>query len=328
MAEIQPFDGIRFDTRRVIAGDVLTQPYDKITPEMREQYLRRSPWNLIRIELGTEEPGDTDAANKYTRARDLHRAWLREGILCRSGKPSLYWLEQAFRLPAGVGQDSAAHSEGTLLRRGLIARVRLTRWEEGRVLPHEHTLSKPKADRLALLRACGAQQGQIFMLYPTPHRDLGSLLEGTFDRSTPVLQCIDDHQVTNRLWEVTDPEAIRTVQQALRDPAFYIADGHHRYETALAYRDECRTAAARPDPEAPSEFVMATLVDLGDPGLVVLPTHRTVGHLEAFDRTRFRARLAEDFAIDPQASLRRLVDAMRTTRHGDEGKSNVIGMYD
>ena len=139
--------------------------------------------------------------------------------------------------------------------------MRLHRWDEGIVLPHEHTLSKPKADRIALLRACGSQQGQIFMLYPRPNRN-------TLPRpySEPALTATDDYGVVNKLWEITDPSAIKAAQESLRDAKFYIADGHHRYETALAFRDECRAAADKPDPNAPYEFVMATLVDMSDPG--------------------------------------------------------------
>src|SRR5260221_7304926 len=129
---------------------------------MREKYLKLSPYTRVRIELGKEEAGDTETNNKYTRARDLYQAWLHDGVLRQSAKPALYYLEQEFTAPDGSDKRT---------RKALIARVRLHRWDEGVVLPHEHTLSKPKADRLSLLRACGSQQGQIFMLYPHPQRD-------------------------------------------------------------------------------------------------------------------------------------------------------------
>jgi uncharacterized protein (DUF1015 family) len=194
--------------------------------------------------------------------------------------------------------------------------VRLHRWDEGVILPHEHTLSKPKADRLSLLRACGSQQGQIFMLYPTPKKPqaLGHL-------GAPALTCLDDHGVVNKLWEIADPPAIKTAQESLRELKFYIADGHHRYETALAFRDECRAAADKPDPNAPHEFVMATLVDMSDPGLVVLPTHRAVANLAAFDRHRFREQLAKSFTIEPLPTLEKLLAAMKGGKH-------LIGMRD
>jgi len=268
MAEIRPFQGVLYSTSRLNPADVLTQPYDKITPEMRERYLAASPYNLIRIELGKEEPGDHDSHNKYTRAAALYRQWRTDGILRRSVQPALYWLEQTF--------------DGKT-RRGLIAAVKLHRWDEGVILPHERTLSKPKADRLNLLRSVGAQQGQIFMLHPQPlpAPNLGD----------PLYELTDDYRVTNRLWEITDTAAI---QEALRPQKLYIADGHHRYETALAYREEAQTPA--------SQFVMATLVDMNDPGLVILPTHRTVSNLTGFDPRQFREKLSATFHIEPAAS--------------------------
>ena len=184
------------------------------------------------------------------------------------------------------------------------------------VLPHEHTLSKPKADRMSLLRACGAQQGQIFMLYPRPQRNPLPTPQGE-----PVLTATDDYGVVNKLWEISDPAAIKSAQNALRDSKFYIADGHHRYETALAYRDVCRAAAGQTDPNAPSEFVMATLVDMSDPGLVVLPTHRSVTNVSGFDRTRFREQLAKTFSLEPQPTLEKLLTVMKSSPH-------LLGMRD
>jgi uncharacterized protein (DUF1015 family) len=301
MAEIQPFRGVLYNTQRVKADDVLTQPYDKITLEMRERYLKLSPHNLVRIELGKEEAGDSESNNKYTRARDLYQAWLRDGILRRAAKPSLYYLEQTFAAPDGSGART---------RKAMIARVRLHRWDEGVILPHEHTLSKPKADRLSLLRACGAQQGQIFMLYPRPQRSPLPAPSGK-----PTLTTTDDYGVVNKLWEIADTAAIKAAQESLRDLKFYIADGHHRYETALAFRDECRAGAEKPDPSAPYQFVMATLVDMSDPGLVVLPTHRTVADLASFDRLRFRKQLDKTFVVEPQPSLEKLLAAMKAGDH-------------
>ena len=307
MAEIQPFRGVLYNTQRVKPNDVLTQPYDKITTEMREKYLKLSPYNLVRIELGKEEAGDTETNNKYTRARDLYQAWLHDGVLRQAAKPALYYLEQEFAAPDGSGKR---------IRKALIARVRLHRWDEGVILPHEHTLSKPKADRMALLRACGSQQGQIFMLYPRPKQNPLPQPEGN-----PTLTATDDYGVINKLWEITDATAIKAAQDSLHDLKFYIADGHHRYETALAFRDECRTATDKPDPNAPSEFVMATLVNMSDAGLVVLPTHRTVSNLGSFDRKQFRQQLAKSFTIEPQPTLEKLLGTMKTGKH-------LIGMRD
>ena len=298
MADIQPFHGVLYNTQRVNPSAVLTQPYDKITPEMREQYLQRSPYNLVQIELGKEEPGDSEQRNKYTRARDLYRAWRTDGILRQSAQPALYYLEQEFAAPDGSGPK---------IRTGLIARVHLHRWDEGIILPHEHTLSKPKADRIALLRACGSQQGHIFMLYPKPARPVLARPSGP-----PTLEAVDDYKVINRIWEITDPAAIHAAQEILRNSKLYIADGHHRYETALAFRDEAKTDA--------SQFVMATLVDMSDPGLVVLPTHRTVANLTNFDSQQFATKLALQFDITKQPSLPAMLAKLKSAPH-------LIGMH-
>jgi uncharacterized protein (DUF1015 family) len=290
MAEIHAFRGVLYDAQRVKPCDVLTQPYDKITPAVRERYLKLSPYNLVQIELGKEQPADNDSNNKYTRARDVYRRWLAEGVLRRSAEPSLYWLEQTFTSP------DSAH---TKTRRGVIAAVCLHRWDEGVILPHEHTLSKPKADRLSLLRAVGAQQGQIFMLNPGAMPRPAKLGE-------PVVELVDDYSVTNRLYEINDSGTIQAIRSSVLPNKLYIADGHHRYETSLAFRDEAGTEA--------SKFVMATIVDMNDPGLVVLPTHRTVSHLAGFDRKAFAAKLAAQFQLTPEQGI-------KTAPH-------VIGMFD
>jgi len=311
MAEIQPFRGVLYNTDRVNPADVLTQPYDKITPEMRERYLAASPYNLIRIELGKEAPGDSDTNNKYTRAAALYRQWLTDGILRRADRPALYWLEQTFDAPGNSRTRGRASLRPAgrapawpVTRRGLIAAVKLHRWDEGIILPHEQTLSKPKADRLSLLRAVGAQQGQIFMLHPDPipAPKLGQ----------PLYELVDDYRVTNRLWEITDTAAI---QAALAPQKLYIADGHHRYETALAYRDEAGTEA--------SKYVMATIVDMNDPGLVILPTHRTVANLTGFNPRQFREKLADSFHVGQASSLSAVLPGGRAGCPAHE-----LGMFD
>ncbi len=313
MAEIQPFHGVLYNTARVKAADVLTQPYDKITPEMRERYLKQSPYNLVQIELGKEQPGDNETSNKYTRARDLYHGWKRDGILRQSAKPVFYWLEQTFVSP--VAQPSRLQPAATgetpvqLTRRGLIAAVKLHRWDEGVIMPHEHTLSKPKADRMSLLKTVGAQQGQIFMLHPDPipKPKLGA----------PLYELVDDYNVTNKIYEVHDTEAI---QAAIAPQKLYIADGHHRYETSLAYRDEAGTDALK--------YVMATLVDMNDPGLVVLPTHRTVSNLTGFDRKAFAGQLAQNFEIKPYSGTDVPSVQSLTTDERAGRPFHCLGMFD
>ncbi|MBI5687668.1 MAG: DUF1015 domain-containing protein [Verrucomicrobia bacterium] len=296
MADFQPFQALTYNLDRVRqqpergAGlaDVLTEPYDKITPEMQAAYYARHDHNIIRVILGREEPGDTEQRNKYTRAEESFRAWQRENFLVRRERPAIFAYEQTFRVG---GRE--------LTRRALIGRVRLSRPEEGHILPHERTLSKPKADRLNLLRHCRAHFGQIFLLYPGTGAELASARTA----ATPMAKFEDQFGIHHRLTAIEDAAALKTVQQTLLPLKFYIADGHHRFETSLNYREEMRRQHPNAGPDAPFEFTMATLVAMDDPGLVVLPTHRLVHNIANFNADALRRSLAEWFDLEPAASL-------------------------
>jgi uncharacterized protein (DUF1015 family) len=270
MAMIAPFRAWRYDPARVTFADVLTQPYDKITPEMQERYLAASPWNLVRIELGRSQPGDTDSANVYTRAADSFRDWRQQGVLLQDAEPSLYVYGQRFRVPGGGPERE---------RSGMIALGRIEDYEAHVIFRHEQTHSGPKADRLNLLRATHAHFGQLFMLYSDPERTLESRLKPA---GKPQTEMLDEYGVCHRLWKVSDPEAIEFARRRLADKKLLIADGHHRYETALAYRDQRRAESSGLPPDAPWKMVMMTLVNMESEGLVILPTHRVLFGLEDF----------------------------------------------
>ena len=270
MAEIFPFRALRYDPARVQPAQVVTQPYDKITPAMQAAYYEASPYNLVRIILGKTRDGDSDADNVYSRAAADFRRWRGEGILRPDAAPSLYVYTQTFTVPGTTEQRE---------RRGLIALGKLEPYERGVVFRHEQTLAKPRADRLNLLRATRAHFGQLFMLSSDPQRALEELLQPA---GAPSVEVGDEYGVRHSLWPMSDPERIRQAQSVLREAKLIIADGHHRYETALAYREERRAA----DPAAvnpPWDLVMMTLVNQDSPGLVILPTHRVVFGLHGFD---------------------------------------------
>jgi uncharacterized protein (DUF1015 family) len=287
MAEIIPFKALRYDSRQVKLEDVLTQPYDKITPEMQAKYYERSPHNLVRIILG--KPGETDTAsfNVYTRAAEYLHDWRSAGLLKQDSTPAIFVYSQTFIVP---GTRDAAE------RRGLIALGRLHDYSDGVVFRHEQTLSKPRQDRLNLLRATRAHFGQIFMLYSDPQGEIESLLQTT-TKEEPESSVLDEYETLHRLWRIDDPALIAAVQQKMHSKKLLIADGHHRYETALAYRDE-RRAESSAGPNAPYEYVMMTLVSMESPGLVILPTHRIVHGLPAFDRENMLEHAARFFDID------------------------------
>ncbi|MGZ4840773.1 MAG: DUF1015 domain-containing protein [Candidatus Angelobacter sp.] len=288
MAEIIPFKALRYDPDQVKLEDVLTQPYDKITPEMQSKYYERSTHNLVRIILGKAGETDTDAFNVYTRAAEYLHDWRSSGILKQDPEPGIYAYSQTFTIP---GTRDLAE------RRGLIALGRIHDYADGVVYRHEQTLSKPRADRLNLLRATRAHFGQIFMLYSDPSNEIDTLLKSRIEED-PDTSLLDEYETLHRVWRVHDPVLIQGVQQKMLDKKLLIADGHHRYETALAYRNERRAESGSSDPNAAHEFVMMTLIPMESRGLVILPTHRIVHGLPDFDRERMLEAAGQFFDID------------------------------
>ena len=288
MAEIIPFKALRYDPDQVKLEDVLTQPYDKITPEMQSKYYERSTHNLVRIILGKAGETDTDAFNVYTRAAEYLHDWRSGGILKQDPDPGIYAYSQTFTVPGTRDLQE---------RRGLIALGRLHDYEDGVIHRHEQTLSKPRADRLNLLRATRAHFGQIFMLYSDPGKEIDALLKSRMEED-PDISTLDEYETLHRVWRIHDPALIRALQEKMRDKKLLIADGHHRYETALAYRDERRAESGGSDPNAPHEFVMMTLIPMESRGLVILPTHRIVHGLLDFDRERMLEAASQFFDID------------------------------
>jgi uncharacterized protein (DUF1015 family) len=299
MADINPFPALRYDLQRVSAHEVVTQPYDKITPVMQERYYAASPYNLVRIVLGRREPNDDAANNVYTRAAGFGREWRAEGIFRHDSSPCLYPYSQTFTAPSGK----------TFERRGFIALARVEDYSSKIVYRHEQTLSKPKADRLELLRATRAHYEQLFLLYEDSG-EIDSLLTPK-PGSTPAIEVSDEYGVSHRVWQISDSAVIASVQHKMRDKKLVIADGHHRYETALNFRNECRSSAgANSNPNAPYEFVMMTLVNMNDPGLLVLPTHRVVHSLTSFSAQEFEKSSRSFFEVEP---LNASLDAAQAT---------------
>ena len=292
MATIRPFRGVRYNPEVIPdLSAVISQPYDRVRHGLQDKYYDLSPYNVVRIIKAKEQPGDDAGHNVYTRARDTYQSWLGEGVLMQEDVPALYVLHQTFTLPDG----------STKTRQGLIAALELSRFDEGVVLPHERTLSGPKVDRLNLTRATAANFGHIFMLYPGDRINelLGAAVEGQpgFE-----LHELFEHDVTQRFWAVTDPDVVAAVVEEMAPRRnLIIADGHHRYETALNYRDEMR--AAHPDAPANAGFNyrMVTLVSMEDPGLVILPTHRLVHSYGRMDGAAALDRAKEYFDVAPVA---------------------------
>lgn len=298
MAIVSPFRAWRYNPEHVPVQQVVTQPYDKITPPMQEHYYQASPYNLVRIILGKKLPQDGETGNVYTRAADSFQEWRQTGILKRDAEPSLYRYSQTFKIPG---------SQASAERQGFIAIGRIEEYFAGIIFRHEQTLAKPKADRLDLLRASRAHFGQIFMLYNGEGK-VDTLLDSA---AGPDIEVSDEYGVVHRVWKVSDPAVITSVREHMRDRKLIIADGHHRYETALAYRNE-RRAGAETGTGLPTPYdsVMMTLVDMDRPGLVILPTHRLVFGVPHFSAAQFQGDTRKFFnveEVDPG------IDAARAT---------------
>src|SRR5271165_1479314 len=299
MARIYPFRALRYNPSMVRVEDVVTQPYDKIPPAMQQAYYQRSPYNLIRIILGLPELFDSaEEGDVYTRAARDFSAWRKSGILTQESEPCVFAYSQRFAVPG---------SPDTLLeRRGFIALGGLYDYAQKVVFRHEQTLSKPKSDRLNLLRATRAHFGQIFMLYSDPGLSAERLLFNS--TAAPDMEVTDEYEVLHRVWRVNDPNTLNLLTTALEDKKLIIADGHHRYETALNYsREHAHAEAAAPternsyslpQPPYPEAAVMMTFVNMDSEGLVILPTHRVVFGLQNFSAPEFLEKAKPYFDIE------------------------------
>jgi uncharacterized protein (DUF1015 family) len=301
MARIYPFRAWHYNPTTVRLDDVVTQPYDKISPAMQQAYYQRSPYNLVRIILGLPELFDAERGDSvYSRAARDFKSWRDQSVLVQEKDPCVYAYSQQFRVPGSDAIPGAIRE-----RRGFIALGKLHEYAEQVVFRHEQTLSKPKSDRLNLLKTTRAHFGQIFMLYSDP---AGSVEKILYDgNSAAEDEVTDEYGVLHRLWRISDPAAIRLLTAAMADKKLIIADGHHRYETALNYsRESAASGHGRqehnpnqlPQPASPESAVMMTFVNMDSDGLVILPTHRVVHSLKSFDSANFGRAAGEFFAVD------------------------------
>ena len=287
MAQVFPFRGLRYDVAQVgDLSDVTCPPYDVIDPGFQTPLYERHPCNVIRLELNRDEPGDENPDRKYDRAAAFLANWRKQGVLMQEADDALYVYHQVF--------DWEGES---YTRRGFLGRIRLERFGEGKVYPHEQTMSGPKADRLKLLQATRTNLSPIFGLFPDADGAVQRPLEMDIARRPP-LEAVDHLGVRHRLWAVTDHAAIQAVRDLLHDRPVFIADGHHRYETAINYRDAIAAAGQLAGPEAPENFVMMHFVGMSDPGLVILPTHRLVTGLKGLTFPALREALAGHFEVE------------------------------
>jgi uncharacterized protein (DUF1015 family) len=285
MPNIQAFRGIRYDLGHVGSlSNVIAPPYDVIDSALQQQLYDLHPANVVRLILNRDQAGDDDRSNRYTRAARLMRSWQREGVLFTEADPAIYVYHQIFN------EGGVEHT-----RRGFMCRVRLERFGEGNIYPHEETHGAAKADRLKLWTATKANLSQIFGLYPDEANQAQNVLESTIAGVAP-LEAKDHLGVIHRIWPVTDVAAITSVIGAIGDRPVYIADGHHRYETACNLRDQfAKDNGGALPPEHPANYVLMMLVSMSDPGMLVLATHRLFRGLPSMISAQLREKLGKAF---------------------------------
>jgi uncharacterized protein (DUF1015 family) len=319
--------------------DVVTQPYDKISPEMQERYYAASPYNLVRVILGKHLPDDNEQENVYTRAAETLKEWRKERILAEEAEPALYGYSQTYTVP---------HSDEVRERRGFIALGHLYDYAEKVVYRHEQTFPKHKSDRMSLFKATRAYCEQIYMLYSDPAFTAEKLIFGAkspngFDDNPADLAITDEYGVVHRVWKLTDPTLINLIVTAMADKKLIIADGHHRYETSVAYAKE-RSAQLKlplnqprdedervsngnlPVPAFPEAAMMMTFVNMEAPGITILPTHRVIHGLEGFSSPDFITRASVYFTIKelPSPDLSFLKDTQGTAFIAATGDGNYL----
>ena len=291
MATVEAFRGIRYNPQKLASlAEVVTPPYDVIAADQQAAYYARSPFNVIRVELGQKLPDDNDEKNAHTRAQEYLQAWQSQGVLIRDRQPSFYLVST--RYPTAEGQAT---------RWGLIAQVGLEPFSDhGHILPHEQTFPAIKSERLGLMRASGMNTSPIFALFDDRDQLINRLGKYAHDLK-PLIEFEDDSGARHCMWRLADQDRNADIQAAFTDRRLYIADGHHRYETCLAYRDERAQVDQNFNDRHPANGTLMYVSSMQDPGLQVLPTHRALPAVDEHLRQAFIQRAESHFDIQPIA---------------------------
>lgn len=304
VAEVVPFRGILYNTSKVTGGDVVAPPYDIISDELRKKLYNKSPYNIVRIDAGEEYDANNESENKYMRAARYMAEWLRESTLIRSDKPCFYAYEMEYKAQGSVKK-----------LHGFFGGVRLEELGKG-VYPHEETHSKPKIDRLNLLTACKANTSPIFSLYDSPERKASSVIERITQKTRPYIEAEDINSAFHRLWLIEKDEDIAIIKEDLVNKAIFIADGHHRYETALEYRRLMRERSGKSTGNELYNYVLMFLANVADGEITILPTHRVV----RYSGKNALKILSDYFEINKLPVKSNIIDAMR-------GRTQTFGFY-
>jgi uncharacterized protein (DUF1015 family) len=310
MAEIKPFRGVHYN--KEIVGDisgVICPPYDIISPKMDEELHNRNAYNFIRIEYNRLQTDDSDTNNRYTRSAAMFKEWLEKKVLVTDSLPAIYVHDQFFFL------DGDEYK-----RRSLIVRVRLEDWDKNIIRPHENTFKGPKKDRISLLWALNANTSSVMSMYEDKDLKISSFLK-RMDSGKLLIATKELNGERHNIWTVTEPQAVKEFCNYFKEKPLYVADGHHRYESALTYKKERSACDKDANPDAAYNFVMMTLLDMDDPNLVIFPTHRLLNGLEPEVIANLEEKLTEYFAIEDLS-----LDASDVWQHVDKITADEAGI--
>ena len=310
MTEVRPLRAYRYSSTKVgDLGLVVAPPYDVVSVEEREELYTRSPHNVVRLEAPLEQSGDNSGSNRFTRAALTLASWVQQGVLVQDSEPTFYLARHGF-----------VHEGQSYSRRSLFGAVGLEPWEKGVIRPHEHTHEEPKRERSELLEACQTNISPIMALYDEPQGQIATLLDQQ-EHQPPLARLTTPEAGEHLLWAIKSRDSIAFLMQAFASLPLYIADGHHRYETALWYREKLRSSRKGTGGRAPEDFTLAALVPFSDPGLLALPIHRLLRGLSLESLGRRCTTLGlERGAIAPPSSL----DSLLRLIKGLDGNSFAL----
>lgn len=323
MAEVIPFKGVLYNPQKVDATSAMAPPYDIVTPELKDVLYNRSPYNIIRIDFGKDNENDNELENRYTRAAESFNNWIAKGVLVQDLEPLFYCYEATYNppLPPFI---KGGHGGIEKKLRGFLGVVKLEELGNGKIHPHEMTYSKPKTDRLNILRFCNANISPIFALYSSTGKLASRIIENTVKEKT-LIEAQNGDGFIHRLWRITDKTSIETIKKEMADKDILIADGHHRYETALDFKNEMAAKGMVKTGKEPFNYVMMLLVNTEDNGLTILPTHRLAN---IRNNKNIKKSLSPYFDIqaiefDSSTVVKAKEEMFRTMKNG----RNLLGMF-
>lgn len=320
MAKVFPFRGIFYNKKRIKnLSKVMSPPYDVISIEERDRFYDLHHFNVIRLILGKEFPGDNETNNKYLRAEKFFDGWLRHGVFLHDPEPYIYIYEQKY-----------SYAKKKYVRRGFIALLRLEDFDRGKVFPHEHTLPKPKSDRFELIRTSAANFDSVFSLYSDEKGKIEKSMKKYISRK-PIIEVVDGDKIKHRLWRIDRKTTIKKIITEMSDKAVFIADGHHRYEAALKFRDEMKDKYQKFTAEESYNHIMMFFTPVQGKGLTILPIHRLIRNTPELDIGRFEDALSQYFDIEILEFTSRTESKFRKKLFGRMKamgeKAHVFGMY-